>query len=165
MIRLGPTALPLLSLERYKDGNKFYEFLELLDFDTRVFRVVLDSFKDKDIREFILRNIFYEIPYFGRRSFLKYAKLIIPSLGINDIRFAKGIGGLRTQIIDKKNNKLLLGEATINQNDGIIFNMTPSPGATSCLGNGVKDVKYICEYLNKEFYEDRFNELLVETNE
>ena len=165
MVRLGPTALPLMSLERYKDENRFYEFLELLDFDTRVLRVMFDSLKDTDIRSFILRNIFYDIPYFGKRSFLKYAKSIIPSLGINDIRFAKGVGGLRAQIIDKKNKKLLLGEASINKNDGIIFNMTPSPGATSCLGNGIKDVKYICGYLNKEFYEDKFNELLGNNNE
>jgi malate dehydrogenase (quinone) len=165
VIRLGPTALPLLSLERYKDGNKFHEFLELLDFDTRVLRVLFDSLKDKDIREFILRNIFYDIPYFGKKLFLSYSKSIIPSLKMNDIRFAKEVGGLRAQIIDKKNKKLLLGEVSINEDDGIIFNMTPSPGATSCLGNGIKDVKYICGYLHKEFYEDKFNELLNKESE
>lgn len=164
VVRLGPTALPLMSLERYRDGNKFLEFLELLKFDNKVLGVLIDSLKDKDIRDFILRNILYGIPYFGKRSFLKYAQSIIPSLKVNDIKFAKGIGGLRAQVIDKKSKKLILGEASINKNDGIIFNMTPSPGATSCLGNGIKDVKYICSYLNKEFYEDKFNELLGNNN-
>ncbi len=39
---------------------------------------------------------------------------------------------MRPQIIDKKNHKLLLGEAKLEE-DGVIFNMTPSLGATSSL--------------------------------
>ena len=27
--------------------------------------------------------------------------------------------------------------------------MTPSPGATSCLGNAERDIKIVCEYLGK----------------
>ena len=116
--------------------------------------------KDKDIRNFIIRNITYEIPYLGKKTFLKQAKNIIPSLKLNDIYFAEQVGGLRPQIIDKRNYNLLFSEASINHDDGIIFNMTPSPGATSCLGNAIKDLKFISTYLNKEFYEDKFNELL-----
>ncbi len=50
----------------------------------------------------------------------------------------------------------MLGEASINPGNGIIFNMTPSPGATSCLGNAERDIKVVCDYLNIEFYEDQF---------
>ncbi|MDA3909656.1 MAG: malate:quinone oxidoreductase, partial [Sulfurimonas sp.] len=75
---------------------------------------------------------------------------------------AKGFGGVRPQILDKKNQKLMLGEASINTGEGIIFNMTPSPGATSCLGNAVRDVEAICEYLGFTFDEKHFNEELVE---
>ena len=35
----------------------------------------------------------------------------------------------------------MLGEASITELEGIIFNMTPSPGATSCLGNAERDIK------------------------
>lgn len=28
--------------------------------------------------------------------------------------------------------------------------MTPSPGATSCLGNAERDIKIVCEYLGKK---------------
>ncbi len=56
----------------------------------------------------------------------------------------------------------MLGEASINTKKGIIFNMTPSPGATSCLGNALRDVKEICAFLGSTFYEDKFNEELVD---
>lgn len=50
----------------------------------------------------------------------------------------------------------MLGEASITETPGIIFNMTPSPGATSCLGNAERDAKLICNYLGMEFNEDKF---------
>jgi len=56
----------------------------------------------------------------------------------------------------------MLGEASINPGTGIIFNMTPSPGATSCLGNARRDVKIVCEYLGKTFDEARFKHELVD---
>ena len=159
-IRLGPTAFPLMFLERYKKDNKISEFLNSLDYDNRLLKSMYILLKDKDIRNFIIRNITYEIPYLGKKTFLKQAQKIIPSLKLNDIYFAEQVGGLRPQIIDKRNYNLLFSEANINHDDGIIFNMTPSPGATSCLGNAIKDLKFISTYLNKEFYENKFNELL-----
>lgn len=54
-------------------------------------------------------------------------------------------------MIDKENRKLHLGEAKIDPGNGIIFNMTPSPGATSCLGNARKDLLSIVEYLQCGF--------------
>ena len=40
--------------------------------------------------------------------------------------------------------------------------MTPSPGATSCLGNAERDLRYIVQYLGKTFDEDRFNDELTD---
>jgi len=34
--------------------------------------------------------------------------------------------------------------------------MTPSPGATSCLGNAERDIKVVCDYLNLEFNDEQF---------
>ena len=34
--------------------------------------------------------------------------------------------------------------------------MTPSPGATSCLGNAERDIKIVAEYLNLKFDEEKF---------
>jgi len=83
-------------------------------------------------------------------------------LQLEDIEYAKGFGGVRPQVLDKKNKKLMLGEASINPGTGIVFNMTPSPGATSCLGNAQRDTKLVCEHLGRTFYEDRFEKDLVE---
>lgn len=97
-----------------------------------------------------------------KKLFLQDARKIVPSLSEEDISYAKGFGGVRPQILDKKNQKLMLGEASINTGEGIIFNMTPSPGATSCLGNAVRDVEAICKYLGLEFDEKLFNAELVD---
>ena len=35
---------------------------------------------------------------------------------------------VRPQVLTKQNKKLMLGEASITELEGIIFNMTPSPG-------------------------------------
>ena len=56
----------------------------------------------------------------------------------------------------------MLGEASINTGEGIVFNMTPSPGATSCLGNAERDARLICEYLGKNFDEEKFNKELID---
>ena len=40
--------------------------------------------------------------------------------------------------------------------------MTPSPGATSCLGNAQRDVEKICSYLDLKFDEKSFLEDLTE---
>ena len=58
-----------------------------------------------------------------------------------------GIGGIRPVMIDKQKQSLHLGEAQIDPDNGIIFNMTPSPGATSCLGNEQRDAERIVSYL------------------
>ena len=159
--RFGPTALVIPKLERFKPGT-YVDFFKTLKLDTNVIKIFYDLFKDSEIRSYILRNYLFEIPYFGKRAFLKDAQKIIPSLEVSDIEYAKGFGGVRGQILDKKNQKLMLGEATINTGEGIIFNMTPSPGATSCLGNAQRDVELICEYLGKKFDLDAFNKDLVE---
>jgi malate dehydrogenase (quinone) len=103
----------------------------------------------------------FEIPFIRTLLFLRDARKIVPGLELKELEFAKGIGGVRPVMIDKLNRKLHLGEAKINPGKGIIFNMTPSPGATSCLGNAEKDMQIIAEYLGCRIDETRFrNELL-----
>ena len=159
--RFGPTALVLPKLERFRSGT-YLDFFKTLRLDSNIIKIFYDLLKDKDIRNYILRNFLFEIPYLGKRAFLKDARKIVPSLQMEDIEYAKGFGGVRGQILNKTTQKLMLGEASIDTGEGIIFNMTPSPGATSCLGNAQRDVKKICAYLNKEFDEARFNQDLVE---
>ena len=158
--RFGPTALALPVLERY-NIKTLPEFLRVLKLDLKVLKVFGDLLKVKDIRNYILKNILFEIPFIRRRVFLKDAQKIVPSLTLEDITFAKKVGGVRPQLIDKENQELLMGEARIDTGDGIIFNMTPSPGGTSCLGNAEKDLNTIVEYLGANFDKAAFEKRLL----
>jgi malate dehydrogenase (quinone) len=51
---------------------------------------------------------------------------------------------------------LLMGEAKIDTGVGVIFNMTPSPGATSCLDNAEQDLRIVARHLGETFDEARF---------
>ncbi|SFZ98785.1 Malate:quinone oxidoreductase [hydrothermal vent metagenome] len=163
LTRFGPTALVLPKLERFKSGT-YGDFFKTLNFDANIVTIFWDLLKDSDIRNYIFRNFLFEIPYLNKKLFVKDAKKIIPSLNVDELHYAKGFGGVRPQVLDKKERKLMLGEASINTGDGIIFNMTPSPGATSCLGNAKRDVINLCSHLGRNFDEVKFAEELVETN-
>jgi malate dehydrogenase (quinone) len=158
--RFGPTALVLPKLERYKPGT-YLDFWKTLRFDGKIASIFVDLLSDSDIRNYILKNFMFEVPYINKKLFLNDAKKIVPSLSESDIEYAEGFGGVRPQVLNKKEKKLMLGEASIDTKEGIVFNMTPSPGATSCLGNGLRDVKKIVEYLDREFYEEIFSDELV----
>ena len=159
--RFGPTALMLPKLERYKSGT-YLDFFKTLNFDMSIVKIFWDLLKDRDIGEYVFRNFLFEVPYINKKLFVKDAKKIVPSLSVDDITYAKGFGGVRPQVLDKDKEKLMLGEASINPGNGIIFNMTPSPGATSCLGNAERDLKIVAKHLNLEFNEKQFLEDLTE---
>lgn len=159
--RFGPTALVLPKLERFRKGT-YLDFWKTLRLDRHVLSALWKLLRESDIRNYIFRNFLFEIPGINKRLFLHDARKIVPSLELNEFEYAHGFGGVRPQVIDKKQQKLLLGEASINTGEGIIFNMTPSPGATSCLGNAERDLRYIVRYLGKNFDEERFNDELTE---
>ncbi len=158
--RFGPTALALPKLERYHGNGSILEFISALNFDKNILKILLDLMSDATIRNYILRNFLFEVPYFGKEAFLKDAQKLVPALKSEDIYYAKGFGGVRPQVLDKKNQKLMLGEASVNPGNGIIFNMTPSPGATSCLGNAWRDAQLVCKHLGKKCYKAKFEEEL-----
>ncbi len=159
--RFGPTALMLPKLERYKPGT-YLDFWKTLNFDAKIVKIFWDLLKDSDIRNYIFKNFLFEVPFINKKLFVQDARKIVPSLSVDDIEYAKGFGGVRPQVLDKEKEKLMLGEASINTGKGLIFNMTPSPGATSCLGNAERDVRVIVEYLNLTFNETQFLQDLTE---
>lgn len=159
--RFGPTALVIPKLERYKGLKSVPEFFETLKLDKIVLKVSFSMLKDSEIRNYILYNYLFELPFINKSLFVRDARKIVPSLKASDIYYAKGFGGVRPQVIDKERGELMLGEASITEIPGIIFNMTPSPGATSCLGNALRDTKIVCEYLGAKFNEDHLNSELL----
>ena len=68
--RFGPTALMLPVLERFNSKTAL-GFMESFHFSTGTAKTLFHLMKDKDIREFIYKNIGYEIPVHGKKSFLK----------------------------------------------------------------------------------------------
>ncbi len=153
--RFGPTALMLPKLERYKPGT-YLDFFKTLNFDSKIVRIFWDLLKDSDIRNYIFKNFLFEVPLINKKLFVQDARKIVPALSVDDIEYANGFGGVRPQVLDKEKEKLMLGEASINPGNGLIFNMTPSPGATSCLGNAERDLKIIVDFLGLTYDETQF---------
>lgn len=148
--RFGPTALPLPLLERYRLAS-FWEFLKVLRLDWAVLAVAWQLLRVGDIRRYILRNLLFEVPWLRRRLFLADARKIVPGMQLDDLRFAEGYGGVRPQLIDKRQRRLLLGEASIPARPGLVFNVTPSPGGSCCLGNAARDLEQIVARLGCGF--------------
>lgn len=148
--RFGPTALLLPRLERYRPAS-FWEFLKVLRLDWAVLAVAWQLLRVADIRQYILRNLLFEVPWLRRRLFLADARKIVPGMQLDDLRFAEGYGGVRPQLIDKRQRRLMLGEASIPARPGLVFNVTPSPGGTCCLGNAARDLEQIVERLGCGF--------------
>ncbi|PAF48151.1 malate:quinone oxidoreductase [Helicobacter sp. 12S02634-8] len=155
--RMGPTALTMPKLERNKHwfGGISMELFKM-DLNKEVFKIAFDLFSDKEIRDYVFKNMIFELPYFGKKKFLKDAQKIIPSLQLHELEYAEGFGEVRPQVLDRSKKKLELGEKKIATNKGITFNMTPSPGATSCLQNALVDAQEITAYLGGKFDLERF---------
>ena len=152
--RFGPTALLLPLLERYKPAS-FWEFLKVLRLDWAVLAVFWQLLGLADIRNYIVKNLLFEVPWLRRRLFLADARKIVPGMKLEDLRFAEGYGGVRPQLIDKAKRKLMLGEASIPAMPGLVFNVTPSPGGTCCLGNAARDLEAIVARLGCCFDRER----------
>ena len=160
--RFGPTALALGVLERYKGFKSVGQCLKTMNIDGNILKIFWDLLKDSEIRNYVFKNFLFEVPGINKGLFVKDARKIVPSLSVDDIEYAKGFGGVRPQVLDKEKQKLMLGEASINPGDGILFNMTPSPGATSCLGNAERDLAVVAPYLNLTFNTEKFEAELTD---
>ena len=101
------------------------------------------------IFNYLLKNVVYDFPWIGKRSFLREIRKIVPKVKLDEIKFARKVGGT-AQIINNTTKKLELGEAKI-LGDNIIFNITPSPGASTCLGNAFEDTSKLMEFLSDRF--------------
>jgi malate dehydrogenase (quinone) len=147
--RFGPTAKPIFLLERHNNST-FWEYWKTFGFG---FSPVISLFKiifDKVLFSYIFLNFLYDLPVIGKRLFIKQIKMIVPGIKMNELKFARGIGGTRPQIINNTTRKLEMGEAKLT-GDNIIFNITPSPGASTCLGNAYADTLKIIEFLDNKY--------------
>ena len=151
--RFGPTTKVLPLLERHHYAT-IPDFIKTSAFTFEGIVSLLKILADPTYFRYVLKNFSYDLPLIGKRIFLKEVQKIIPSAKAKDIHLGKGIGGIRPQIVDTKNKKMNMGEAKII-GDKIIFNITPSPGASVCLKNAENDARKVVEFLGKGF---RFDE-------
>lgn len=147
--RFGPTAKPIFFLERY-NYSTFFEYWKTFGLGIKPILSILNISSDKVIFNYLMKNVVYDIPSIGKRYFLKEVRKIVPGIKLGEIKFAKGIGGTRPQIINNSARKLEMGEAKI-AGEKIIFNITPSPGASTCLGNAYEDTVKVMDFLNHKF--------------
>lgn len=147
--RFGPTAKPIFQLERY-NMSTFTEYWKTFGIGINPIISLLKLAFDRVLFSYVFMNFLYDLPFIGKRLFIKEVRKIVPLLKLDELRYAKGIGGTRPQIINNTTRKLEMGEAKL-EGDKIIFNITPSPGASTCLGNAYSDASRIIEFLDNKF--------------
>jgi len=151
--RFGPTAMPIFQLERH-NWSSFSEYWKTFGLGLNPIISLSKIIFDKVLFTYVFMNFLYDLPYIGKRLFIKQVRTIVPSLKLSELHFAKGIGGTRPQIVNNTTRKLELGEAKLS-GDNIIFYITPSPGASTCLGNAYSDVSKIVEFLGNKHKFDK----------
>lgn len=152
--RFGPTAKVTLLLEKRNYASVF-DYLKTAGISINAFISFFNILSEKVIWQYILKNYLYDIPLIGKRLFLKEARKVVPSLQLSDLRLAKEYGGIRPQIVNLQTKRLEMGEAKIVGKD-ILFNITPSPGASTCLQNAFDDTARIISFLGQEFRFDKY---------
>ena len=151
--RFGPTAKPIFQLERH-NMSTFSEYWKTFGLGLRPILSLLNIISDWTLFSYIFINFLYDLPFIGKRLFVREVRKIVPSLKLSELRYAKGIGGTRPQIVNNTTKKLEMGEAKLS-GDKIIFNITPSPGASTCLGNAYSDTFKIIEFLDNKYKFDK----------
>ena len=160
--RFGPTAKLVPALER-GELSTVGDFADVFGFTPSSFLSYGEILSDRILFPYVVRNLVYDLPAVGKRSFLPNVRKVVPSVELDDISRAKGYGGVRPQIVDTDNRALDMGEAKI-EGDGILFNITPSPGASTALKNAMTDVRTVLDFLDAEdtFDEDAFRAATID---
>ena len=151
--RFGPTAKPIFQLERHNNST-IIEYWKTFGLGISPVISLLKIIFDKVLFNYIVLNFLYDLPFIGKRLFIRQIRKIVPSIKMNELKFAKGIGGTRPQTVNNTTRKLEMGEAKLT-GDKIIFNITPSPGASTCLGNAYSDTSSIIEFFDNRFKFDK----------
>ncbi len=151
--RFGPTAKVLPMLERHQ-YETVLEYFKTAGLSWDAFRSFFNILSDLTILRYIIMNFIYDIPVLGKLLFIRKVRKIVPSMRLKDLTFAKGYGGIRPQIVNLKSRKMELGQAKI-EGRNILFNITPSPGASTCLKSAEDDAKRLVTFLGSDYWFDQ----------
>ena len=149
MTRFGPTAKVVPALER-GELSTVADFFDVFQLNLDSILSYTNIMADRILFPFVIENLVYDLPVVGRKTFLPNVQKVVPTVELDDISRAKGFGGVRPQIVNTNTKSLDMGEAKITGND-IIFNITPSPGASTCLKNAMRDTQQVIEFLDDEY--------------
>ncbi len=154
MTRWGPTAkmFPVLESGNVATMKDYFKSAGLFRIPTAL--SFLNILMDWTRFRFLIKNTFYDMPVIGKHLFIKNIQKIVPGIRAKDIKKARGFGGMRLQRVDTKHRELQLGEGKI-VGDNIIFNMTPSPGASVCLFNGLRDAQELMKFFGGKYHFDK----------
>lgn len=144
-LEIGPTSEVIFSKNYSKDFEFNYFYREIIK-NKKLMRLIYEILKDDEIRGFLLRNYLYKIPKLGRKIFAGEARKIIPSLREELLEFRRG--GVRPQLIDEKQAKLILGDRQFRSDKAVIM-ITPSPGASASILNAIENAIYFSQVLDK----------------
>lgn len=151
--RFGPTAKVTFLLEP-RNYASIVDYFKTAGLSINAFMSFFNILSKPGILKYILKNYIYDIPLIGKRFFLREVQKIVPSIQLSDLQLAKGYGGIRPQIINLKTKSLELGEAKII-GENILFNITPSPGASTCLQNAEYDTEKVIYFLGQKYTFDK----------
>lgn len=151
--QFGPLAKILPMLERH-NYDTVADFFKLAKPRWDAFKALISIGTQPVYLQYMLKQILYDIPYIGRWAFLSEARKIIPSISYGDLQERKRQGGIRPQIVDTEKKALSVGEAKIVGKD-IIFDITPSPGASVSLSNALKNTEHIAKFFNNDIGFDK----------
>ena len=147
--RFGPTAKLVPTLERGRFST-VSDFLDVFGLNAAAALSYANVLSDRVLLPYVLRNLVYDLPEIGPRQFLPHVQKVVPNVDLEDLERATGYGGVRPQIVDTSQKSLDMGEAKI-VGDDIIFNITPSPGASTCLKNAMRDTRTLLEFLDGDY--------------
>ncbi|MEO1392116.1 MAG: FAD-dependent oxidoreductase [Cyanobacteria bacterium J06634_5] len=151
--RFGPTAKVLPMLERHRYGT-IVEYFQTAGLSWDAFKSFFTILSDLTILWYMIMNFIYDIPVVGKLFFIQKVRTIVPSIKLGELTFARGYGGIRPQIVNLQSRKMEMGEAKI-LGKNILFNITPSPGASTCLKNAEDDTQRLINFLGDSFWFDR----------
>ncbi|MGI0100488.1 MAG: FAD-dependent oxidoreductase [Candidatus Micrarchaeaceae archaeon] len=169
--RFGPTVSVLPYLENARDitteshMKAFGDYIKALGMDKDTIESLFNIISDRDIARILVKNAGYSMPEAGKYMLVKdEVNSIVPSLKNSDVVFDSGSGGVRPQIIDKKQKELVLGVVELKMN-GLIFDMAPSPGASACLKSALEDSIDITNHLGRKFDVGEYSKIFCATEE
>ena len=151
--RFGPTAKVLPMLERHRYGTVL-EYFRTAGLSLDAFRSFFSIISDLTILWYLIMNFIYDLPIIGKLFFIRKVRKIVPSIKLSELKYAKGYGGIRPQIVNLKTRQLEMGQAKLTGKN-IIFNITPSPGASTCLKSAEDDTKQLVDFLGEDYWFDQ----------